>query len=67
MTYSDILFNHPWKITRGEQIALDSVWNQLVSTSQKMNNTGSTSDDDDWDIVENTPFTEPVWGKVVNK
>lgn len=24
-------------------------------------------DDDNWDFVEKTPFTEPFWGTVVNK
>jgi len=67
MPYSDILVYHPWKITHAEKIVLDSVRNQLVYNSQQTNNTGSTSDIDEWDIIDYTPFTEPVWGKVVNK
>jgi hypothetical protein len=29
--------------------------------------TGKKQDDDDWVLINYTPFTEPLWGIVVNK
>jgi len=26
-----------------------------------------TDDEDEWVFIEKQPFTEPIWGKVVNK
>ena len=67
MGYADILHDHSWNITKAEKIALDSIWRELVVQTQYSNNTRSTFDKDNWEIVEYTPFTEPFWGKVVNK
>jgi hypothetical protein len=47
----------------------DSILNLFRSTTS----TTSTTDietaffSDEWDVVDYTPFTEPLWGIVVNK
>jgi hypothetical protein len=51
------------------QIMFDSILNLFRSTTS----TTSTTDietaffSDEWDVVDYTPFTEPLWGIVVNK
>ena len=53
------------------QIALDAIWKELVQECvQNDIETGKTVEDDfgeDWDVVSHTPFTEPLWGVVVNR
>lgn len=54
----------------GTQLSLNAIWKELVNESIKNSTfTGKTinHDDDDWDIITSTSFTEPVWGVVVNK
>ena len=44
----------------------DSILNLLRSTTSTTDiETGFFSDE--WDVVDYTPFTEPLWGIVVNK
>lgn len=49
----------------GTQLSLDSIWKELVIESINANNTSFT--DDDWELVQSTAITEPLWGVVVNK
>ena len=47
------------------KVALTAIWKQQVQ--QCIANDIETGITDDWDFVEQTPFTEPFWGIVVNK
>lgn len=46
-------------------IALDSIWKQLVQ--ECITNDIETGITHNWELIEQTPFTEPFWGVVVNK
>lgn len=43
-------------------VTLDHIWKQQVQECIH-----NSKLDNDWDIVEHTPFTEPFWGIIVNK
>jgi hypothetical protein len=47
------------------QVALSAICKQQVQ--QCIVNDIETGITDDWDFVEQTPFSEPFWGIVVNK
>jgi hypothetical protein len=47
------------------QIALDAIWKEQVQ--ECIANDNETGITDDWELIEQTPFTEPFWGIVVNK
>jgi hypothetical protein len=50
------------------QLTLDNLWNELVQLSiLNSTSTSKTSFQDDWEIINSTSFTEPLWGTVVNK
>ena len=46
-------------------IALDSIWKQQVQVC--ITNDIETGITHDWELIEQTAFTEPFWGVVVNK
>lgn len=49
-------------------VSLESLWKENVKTCIENNiQTGKTNFSDDWELLDYTPFTEPIWGKVVNK
>ena len=47
------------------KIALSAIWKDQVK--ECIANDIETGITDDWDLVEQTPFTEPFWGIVVNR
>ena len=47
------------------QVALNAIWKEKVQ--ECIANDIETGITDDCDFVEQTPFTEPFWGIVVNK
>ena len=47
------------------QVALSAIWKEQVQ--ECIANDIETGITDDRDFVEQTPFTEPFWGIVVNK
>jgi hypothetical protein len=53
--------------------AIEALWRQQVHDCKHANDTSPKQDydietgDTEWVIVQYTPFTEPVWGKVINK
>lgn len=52
------------------QVTLTAIWKEMVKeciVNNKVVNDMETGITDDWDIVQQTPFTEPFWGVVVNK
>ena len=61
------------------QVALDAIWKSSVKECIKNDiETGKTDDweliqhsdtaeNEPWELVKYTPFTEPVWGIVVNR
>jgi hypothetical protein len=49
------------------QIALNAIWKESIQESIQNNTSAGSTENDEWYLVENTPFTEPVWGKVVNR
>jgi hypothetical protein len=62
------MFNMPATIQTLEhstQIALSAIWKEPVQ--ECIANDIETGITDDWDFVEQTPFTEPFWGVVVNR
>ena len=55
-------------------IALDAIWKEQVelciqydNTGKTDNNTENTTFTNDWELIEHTPFTEPIWGITVNR
>jgi hypothetical protein len=49
------------------QIALNAIWKENIQESIQNNTTTGSTKTDEWYLVEHTPFTEPIWGKVVNR
>ena len=50
------------------KLTLDNLWKELVQLSiLNSTSTSKTSFQDDWEIINSTAFTEPLWGTVVNK
>jgi len=47
------------------QVALNAIWKEQVK--ECVQNDIETGITDDYDLVENTHFTEPFWGIVVNR
>ena len=47
------------------QIALNAIWKEQVQ--ECIQNDIETGITDDCYLVENTPFTEPFWGIIINK
>ena len=47
------------------QVALSAIWKEQVQ--ECIANDIETGITDDWELIEQTPFTEPFWGIVVNK
>ena len=47
-------------------ITLSSIWKEQVQ-EYIVHDIETGIHDDDWDLVERKPFTEPFWGIVVNK
>jgi hypothetical protein len=68
------MFNMPATIQNLDywtNVALASIWEELVQEcianslcAKSYDTTGITGD---WELIEQTPFTEPFWGVVVNK
>jgi len=46
-------------------VSLNAIWKEQIK--ECIINDIETGITTDWDIVEHTPFTEPLWGIVVNK
>lgn len=50
------------------KVALSVIWKKQVQECITNDiESYNTEHSDDWSHVENTPFTEPFWGVVVNK
>ena len=50
------------------RVALDAIWKENVQECiQNDIETGKVNDSDDWQLIQQTSFTEPSWGLVVNK
>lgn len=49
-------------------VSLEAIWKENVKTCIENDiESGKTSYSEDWELLDYTPFTEPVWGIVVNK
>ena len=54
-------------------VAIEALWKEQVHDCKHANDTSPKQDseietgDTEWAMIQYTPFTEPVWGKVVNK
>ena len=62
------MFNMPATIQTLDhwtQVALSAIWKEQVQ--ECIINDIETGITDDWELLEQTPFTEPFWGIVVNK